>query len=373
MTGHGQLGRDTATPTAVGEPTERSKSIFVSYARQDQDKARQIVEGLRMLEHSVWFDEGLVGGQEWWDEILLRIRNCDIFIQAVSRHATRSAACDSERKYAIALKKKLLPVVLERIPGASLPGDLAGLQFIDYVDATPASAFKLARSVDGAPMAPPLPDPLPEPPHAPLSYLVALGDKVRSQDPLTLDDQLSIVGTIRTALGHPEDIDGVDDLDATEGMLRDLRNRRDAFHRVAEEVDQALAQVAAVRREIAAAPDPAATVEPPPARQPDPPSAPAVAPPPPEERVEPRPPVTPVTPAKDVNPHWVMAVVSAFLFVLIGIFAIINAARVRPALERGDVAAAEKASGRVKLFFWVTVGLSILVVIIAVSNSSSSS
>ena len=86
MTGQGQAGSDTAELSAAppSEPAERPKSIFVSYARQDQDKVRQIVEGFRVLEHSVWFDEGLVGGEEWWDEILHRIRGCDVFVQVIS-------------------------------------------------------------------------------------------------------------------------------------------------------------------------------------------------------------------------------------------------------------------------------------------------
>jgi hypothetical protein len=378
VTGHRQIGDDTeATPVAAREPTQRQKSIFLSYARHDQEKARQIVEGLRMLDHGVWFDEGLVGGQEWWDEILERIRDCDIFIQAVSESAMKSAACQSERKYAAALRKKVIPVTLERLPGALLPGDLAGLQFIDYVDATPASAFRLARSVDGAPLAPALPEPLPEPPRAPLSYLVALGDRVRSQDALSLDDQLAIVGTIRTALGHPEDIEGDDDLDAAERLLREMRARRDAYQRVAEEVDQALAQIAAVRQDAASPPVAAAAAParstPMPSQAPvaDPPAEPYVAPPSPREPAATQTAYAPAAAAsatKDPNPHWIMAVVSAFLFVLVGIFAIINASRVRPALERGDTAAAAKASGRVVIFFWTSVALFILVALIAAAS-----
>jgi uncharacterized integral membrane protein len=376
VTGHRQVGDDTeATPVAARDSAPRQKSIFLSYARQDQEKARQIVEGLRMLDHGVWFDEGLVGGQEWWDEILERIRDCDIFIQAVSGSAMKSAACQSERKYAAALRKKVIPVTLERLPGALLPGDLAGLQFIDYVDATPASAFRLARSVDGAPLAPALPEPLPEPPRAPLSYLVALGDRVRSQDALSLDDQLAIVGTIRTALGHPEDIEGDDDLDAAERLLREMRARRDAYQRVAEEVDQALAQIAAVRQDVAEPPVAAATAParstPMPAPVAHPPGERYAAPPPPREPAVTTTAYAPAPAAsatKEPNPHWILAVVSAFIFVLVGIFAIINASRVRPALERGDTAAAAKASGRVVLYFWISVGLFILVAIIAAAS-----
>ena len=220
------------------------------------------------------------------------------------------------------------------------------------------------RRADGTP----LPEPLPEAPRPPLSYLVALGDKVRSQDPLSIDEQLAIVGTIRTALAHPEDIDGADDLDAAERLLKDLRRRRDVYARVAEEIDQALAQAASVRRELFA-PEPETTapsLEPQVARPAV--AYPPVATPAPAPATEAQPAATSTSAtaaAVDIKPHWVMAIVSAVLFLFTGIFAIINAARVRPALERGDTAAAEKASGRVKLYFWISVALFVLVLIIA--------
>ena len=165
-----------------------------------------------------------------------------------------------------------------------------------------------------------------------------------------------------------------DDLDAAERLLREMRARRDAYQRVAEEVDQALTQIAVVRQDVAEPPVAAATA---PARSTqmpsevpvaDPPAEPYAAPPPPREPAVTQTASAPARAAsdtKDPNPHWILAVVSAFLFVLVGIFAIINASRVRPALERGDTAAAANASGRVVIFFWTSVALFVLVAIIA--------
>jgi hypothetical protein len=216
----------------------RNRSIFVSYARADLDKVHQVVEGLRLLGRDVWIDESLVGGQAWWDAILARIRECDVFVQAISPSATKSEACASERQYAAALGKPILPVTLEAMPAALLPSDLAVLQFVDYTDEAPERrAFRLAAALEGLPPAPPLPDQLPPPPEVPISYLVALAEKVRAPE-LTLDEQSAIVARLRGAAEHGEEHEGAI------ALLRQMRSRDDLYYSVASEIDRSLGEVA---------------------------------------------------------------------------------------------------------------------------------
>src|SRR4051794_35926154 len=139
MSPHQTGADDVGGPTVA--PRTGAKSIFISYARRDHEKTRQVVEGLEMLGNDVWLDEGLVAGQEWWDAILARIRSADVFVQTISPAAMKSVACDRERKYAHALGKPILPVALEPVAGSVLPSDVAELHFIDYSAATPEAAF----------------------------------------------------------------------------------------------------------------------------------------------------------------------------------------------------------------------------------------
>jgi hypothetical protein len=48
--------------------------------------------------YDTWVDTELRGGQDWWEEVLRRIANSDVFIAVISRAALTSTAC--RREYA---------------------------------------------------------------------------------------------------------------------------------------------------------------------------------------------------------------------------------------------------------------------------------
>ena len=55
----------------------------------------------------------------------------------------------------------------------------------------------------------------------------------------------------------------------------------------------------------------------------------------------------------------------------LGIFAVIYAARVKPSVASGNLAAAQKASSRLKVMFWISVVLALIIVgIVAGANAS---
>ena len=61
------------------EPVPRR--ILLSYAREDAAVVAEMAADLRALDHEVWLDQDLGGGQDWWDEILAdplvrRLRAC---------------------------------------------------------------------------------------------------------------------------------------------------------------------------------------------------------------------------------------------------------------------------------------------------------
>jgi hypothetical protein len=74
-----------------------------------------------------------------------------------------------------------------------------------------------------------------------------------------------------------------------------------------------------------------------------------------------------------VSPRWPLAILTILFFLPLGIAGCIFAAQVKPALQLGDVAAALTASNRVRLFFWIGLGIFILWLIIVIAAASSSS
>ena len=88
------------------------KRIFVSYSRHNLDAVTQLIHDLNAVGVDTWHDQTLTGGQRWWDNILANIRECDIFIFALSPGAWESEACKSELDYVVQLGKPILPVLV---------------------------------------------------------------------------------------------------------------------------------------------------------------------------------------------------------------------------------------------------------------------
>jgi len=196
-----------------------------------------VVEALRALGKHVWIDDALSGGQHRWDEVLARIRacdRCDLFVQSISPASVESAACTSERGYARALGKPILPVVVERVMMETLPADLALLQYVTYSDETAEAAFRLARAVANVRPSPPLPDPPPPPPAVPVSYLTALSERVRAPQ-LSLDEQLALVARLHAATEKAKDR-----LVAIQ-LLHRLQARDDLYAAASREIEIVLA------------------------------------------------------------------------------------------------------------------------------------
>jgi Interferon-induced transmembrane protein len=224
------------------------------------------------------------------------------------------------------LGKPLLPVAIERVETELLPSEIARLQIMDYALPDESSAFKLVGAIMGLPAPPALPDPLPEQPAVPLSYLAIIADQL-SVPTLSQDEQFAIVGKLERAFAPSAD-----------------PHERAAAYEFLSQMEERSDLLAAVDRRIAILKN----------RRPQPPG-PASEPP----RLVPKPPrQAPAPPAAGaVKPHWVMAIVALIIFFPLGIPAVVNAARVAPRQQMGDLAAARRSSANVKIFFWISVAI----------------
>ena len=164
--------------------------IYLCYSRRDAEQASQLRADLEQLGHEVWVDDILQGGQAWWDEVLARVRECDLFVLALSPSCAASQACMTEAAYAGALRRPILPVVVGPVDFATLPSSLAALQALSYVNRSPDDALRLAVAVDHFGPAPTLPSPLPDPPFPPLSYATDLGREL-ARPSLSPDEQIT--------------------------------------------------------------------------------------------------------------------------------------------------------------------------------------
>ncbi|MEX5721710.1 DUF6777 domain-containing protein [Geodermatophilus maliterrae] len=221
--------------------------LFVSYSRKDEAAVEGMITDLGRAHLSVWHDQALHGGDPWWQDILRRIRECDVFLFALSENSLASKPCLAELSYARALGLPLLPVQVGPVGNLRLT-PVADIQVVDYRERTLAHGMALIEAIqDVAAGRRPLPDPLPEPPPVPFEYLLRLGTAIGAAQ-LTPDQQGDFIRQLRECLETEED-EGVKD-DARE-LLRALRRRPDITYRNAGAVDHLLADLAATdTREI---------------------------------------------------------------------------------------------------------------------------
>ena len=105
-------------------------SIFLSYSRDDLGTALQIQTLFREQGILVWIDqESIYAGDNWPKAIGEGIAKQTIFMLLWSEYAAKSHFIEFEWNTALALKKKIFPVLLDSSP---LPPSLQAIQAIEY-------------------------------------------------------------------------------------------------------------------------------------------------------------------------------------------------------------------------------------------------
>ncbi|GIK66131.1 MAG: hypothetical protein BroJett018_39250 [Chloroflexota bacterium] len=204
-------------------------NLFISYSSKSREAVQQLANDLSDLGYTVWFDRELTGGHQWWAAILAQVRDCDVFIFALTPESLESFPCELEWKYARDCQKRILPVQLAEARLASIPAGLLEIQMVDYREQDKSQQAALNRALVKLPPAKPLPDPLPAEPPTPLSLLVRFGEQIDAPS-LSGDEQILLVAKLRPFL---DDADTKADALA---LLKRLRRRDDLLARTADEI-----------------------------------------------------------------------------------------------------------------------------------------
>ena len=101
---------------------EEVKNIFISYSHKDSEICSKISSILdKRSDNNVWYDNGLVGGQNYRRKIAEVIRDSGYFVILLSESSIHSDWVLDEVEYAKKLRKKILPIWIEDV---ELPDDL---------------------------------------------------------------------------------------------------------------------------------------------------------------------------------------------------------------------------------------------------------
>lgn len=215
-------------------------ALFISYSSQDRSTVDTLLAALRRAQQQVWFDQELGGGDSWWARILEQIRDCDVFIIALSSNWLQSKPSQSELRYAQALNRPILPVRIGDI-GSMRVNPVAALQIVDYRNPTIDASIQLVTAVHSLTAKPqPLPDPLPDEPPVPFGYITRLGNKLAEKE-LSPQQQLELLVELRSGLD--EDGDDPSARSDIAQLLRMLRMRHDVTYRTRNDIDNVLASI----------------------------------------------------------------------------------------------------------------------------------
>lgn len=107
-------------------------NFFISYSHIEQATAERYKRLLERLspDSAVFLDShSLYGGQDWWEEILNAIEQCDIFFYLLTDDSVRSEFCQTEFYFARQLGKPVITIQIRDY--TELTGDLSGIQYIN--------------------------------------------------------------------------------------------------------------------------------------------------------------------------------------------------------------------------------------------------
>jgi hypothetical protein len=121
------------------------KKVFLSYARDDLDAARDLESALVAAAIMVWRDQGgLYGGAQWPKAIGEAIASSDALLLVWSLRAARSHFVEFEWTTAMALKKAIIPCFLDE---TSLPPSLSAVNGIPCNDLD-AVLYAITRAIE---------------------------------------------------------------------------------------------------------------------------------------------------------------------------------------------------------------------------------
>lgn len=88
------------------------------------------------MHYDVWIDQKLIPATDWWVSICEAIADCDVFIIVLTPKSVESLYCTEELRYAVALNKPIIPILLKNCAYPSILGRR------QYEDATAGTAIE---------------------------------------------------------------------------------------------------------------------------------------------------------------------------------------------------------------------------------------
>lgn len=127
--------------------------IFISYAREDSEFVRKLVDSLQADNRDVWVDfNDIPFGTEWWQEIVEAIEKSPVGIFVISEDSVNSQYCSLEIAQLFQNQKKIIPIVARKPSEPlieNLPEVIRDLNWVSFDDTDfDASFANMVATID---------------------------------------------------------------------------------------------------------------------------------------------------------------------------------------------------------------------------------
>ena len=210
-------------------------NFFISYSRVEINLIATIAKEIELFEHKVWYDQSIQGGEDWWKIILQKIRECDIFILALSENSLQSLACNIEFEYALSLNKNAIPLIISDVKEIEwVDTKIRRIQYVKYSNNNDYESRKrLVDAFKSLGISPPLPSSLPIEPKVPLSLFAQISTKLNEAN-LSIKDQNELLDKILELLLNKSE------KDKAKILLNQFRKHPDLIEKIGKEIDKQL-------------------------------------------------------------------------------------------------------------------------------------
>jgi hypothetical protein len=123
-----------------------SKTVFISYSRQEVPFVDILLEELEERGIQTWLDyRSLIPGRPWLEQIVAGIDGADVLLLIVSKASMASKNVELEYRRALEKNKRIILVIFEAV---SLPPELRGCEWIDFRSSFGNGLRTLIRGLD---------------------------------------------------------------------------------------------------------------------------------------------------------------------------------------------------------------------------------
>ena len=119
-----------------------SGQIFISYSKSDKEFANRLADDLIAAGHKVWIDRSLQVGEHWEEVIERGLEESEEVVVIFSPNSVKSKWVQHEGSVAYALKKRMYPVLYQKVPSEDLPVWAEKYQYQSFVNVDYETAFE---------------------------------------------------------------------------------------------------------------------------------------------------------------------------------------------------------------------------------------